>query len=133
MVAYSFKSRFAPLIFLGLKRQTIRGGRARHARPGEMLQLFVGMRTAKCHKICTDVRCTSVRPILIAFEPQGAIEGILVDGFAPPDLDDFAREDGFADLLDMETFWHRENSPVGLWHGFLIQWEPPVSVIGALP
>ena len=50
MVAYSFNSRFEVAIREGWKTQTIRAGRKRHARPGEMLQLFCGMRTAHCRK-----------------------------------------------------------------------------------
>ncbi len=47
MVAYSFKKRFAPPILFGLthgplaegmKRQTIRNDRKRHARPAEEIQ-----------------------------------------------------------------------------------------------
>ncbi|MEJ0016825.1 MAG: ASCH domain-containing protein [Acetobacteraceae bacterium] len=45
MVAYSFKRDFAAPILAGIKRQTIRADRRRHARPGEVLQLYTGMRT----------------------------------------------------------------------------------------
>lgn len=74
MVAYSYKGRFVAPIRVGLglpvfdlhyelggylpgqpilpKRQTIRAnGRRRHARPGETLQHYRGMRTTKCFKI----------------------------------------------------------------------------------
>ncbi|MFK5597639.1 hypothetical protein ACFZ8E_11600 [Methylobacterium sp. HMF5984] len=54
MVAYSFKARFAAPILAGTKAQTIpaeRTGRSRHARPGEQLQLFSGMRTKHCLRL----------------------------------------------------------------------------------
>ncbi|MFO0729377.1 MAG: MT-A70 family methyltransferase [Nitrospiraceae bacterium] len=60
MVAYSFKSRFLPPIARGLKRQTIRAPRSRHARPGERLQLYAGMRTRHCYKIIPDPVCLEV-------------------------------------------------------------------------
>ena len=66
MVAYSFKAQFAPLVETGIKRQTIRADRKRHARPGEALQLYTGMRTKACRKLLTpDPICLSVEPVLI--------------------------------------------------------------------
>lgn len=52
MVAYSFKTGFVAAIQAGRKRQTVRGNRTRrHARPGEAVQLYTGMRTKHCRKI----------------------------------------------------------------------------------
>ena len=48
MVAYSFKRRFREPILAGSKQQTIRADRKRHARRGEALQLYTGMRTTQC-------------------------------------------------------------------------------------
>lgn len=131
MVAYSFKRQFASAIREGLKTQTIRGDRDRHARPGEMLQLFTGMRTVHCQKICEDVRCTDVRPIGIRFSAIGEIEGIVVDGTPIADLDAFATKDGFANAADMGAFWrevHGKSIGQGgavLWTGVLIEWARP--------
>lgn len=60
MVAYSFKSGFVPAIRARTKRQTIRLPRPRHARPGEMLQTYCGMRTKSCFRIIPDPRCIGV-------------------------------------------------------------------------
>jgi hypothetical protein len=60
MVAYSFDKRFVPQIANGFKRQTIRAHRRRHARPGEALQLYTGMRTKQCKKIRDDVLCSRI-------------------------------------------------------------------------
>ena len=63
MVAYSFNTAFVPDIEARTKRQTIRLPRKRHARPGERVQLFTGMRnmrTKRCRKIIPDPLCVGV-------------------------------------------------------------------------
>lgn len=127
MVAYSFKARFADNIREGFKTQTIRAGRARHARPGEMLQLFTGMRTAHCKKICEDVRCTAVMSIVISFDDEADIERITTDQVPVRDLDAFARADGFTDASDMALFWCKEHGWLAgkNFHGVVIEWAPP--------
>ena len=125
MVAYSFKARFEAAIRAGWKTQTIRAARARHARPGEMLQLFVGMRTAQCRKICPDLRCTDTLKIVISFDGKGEIGRIITDGVLVRDLDAFAIRDGFADASEMAAFWRAEHGPLGIWHGVIIEWAAP--------
>lgn len=125
MVAYSFKPRFDVPIREGWKTQTIRAGRKRHARPGEMLQLFVAMRTAQCRKICEDVRCTEVLQVEITFGEDGGIDRIETDGVPVMDLDAFAVRDGFTDSDDMAAFWCAEHGPVEVFHGTLIEWAAP--------
>lgn len=66
MVAYNFQSRFAGPIKRGEKSHTIRkNGKRRHARPGEPLQLYTGMRTKSCKKIIVKdpvcVFCKTIR------------------------------------------------------------------------
>lgn len=123
MVAYSFKKRFADPIVALTKRQTIRADRKRHARPGEPVQLYTGMRTRHCLKILAqDPICRAVSPILI--DLVGGKVDVLRD-FAPQifrgaALDEFARLDGFRDWADMNSFWAGD-----LWFaGVLIEWEP---------
>ena len=66
MVAYNFMKQFADDVASGRKDFTIRGQRKRHARPGEPVQLYTGMRTKCCHKLVDpDPICLSVRPIVI--------------------------------------------------------------------
>ena len=132
MVAYSFKAQFETAIREGWKTQTIRAGRARHARPGEMLQLFVGMRTAHCRKICDDVRCTAVMKIVISFDGDGSIERIITDGVPVRDLDAFAILDGFRDADEMADFWKGEHGPLAQWSGFVIEWAAPRLQVGTL-
>lgn len=90
-----------------------------------MLQLFVGMRTAQCHKICLDVRCTEVMKIIISFDGDGGIDRIITDNTPVRDLDAFAVRDGFKDIDDMADFWRSEHGPIGLWHGVIIEWAAP--------
>lgn len=131
MVAYSFNPRFEMPIREGWKTQTIRAmGRRRHARPGEMLQLYVGLRTAQCHLILPEVRCTDVMKVVISFDGDGAIERVITDGVPVRDLDAFAVRDGFTDIDDMSEFWRREHGPVGLWYGLIIEWARPVAAMG---
>ncbi len=125
MVAYSFKARFEAGIRDGWKTQTIRAGRARHARPGQMMQLFVGMRTKLCRKICADVRCTEVMAVEIRFKASGLIEGIFTDQVPVLDLEAFALRDGFSDLSEMSAFWRASHGKQDVFHGVLIEWAAP--------
>lgn len=135
MVAYSFNKRFAEPIATGhpatgvIKRQTIRAPRQRHARPGELLQIYQGMRTKHCRKIIADQVCVEVRPIelfvalgYVRFTDTGEAFGITTM------LDNFARQDGFLHWADLQTFWqaaHPEASDKDMmFPGVLIRWEP---------
>lgn len=139
MVAYSFKKFFSPQISTGIKRQTVRAERRRHARPGEMIQLYEGMRTRHCRKIRPDVVCDSIEAIRIEVHHDGiryiCFDGRVLSGEA---LEIFAREDGFAPehinghcidmfgksgIENMSRFW-LDNHGEGLFEGVLIRWRP---------
>lgn len=152
MVAYSFQKEFSPLIVDGLKRQTVRGHRRRHARPGEMIQLFSGMRTRHCRKIIPDPVCTGIFDLRFdltaladASEPMTAEEvealsllprlyfngGEIETAFGKQF---FAASDGFIDrvfrgasvrlspLAAMVSFWMHRHGPVD-FRGVVIRWE----------
>lgn len=143
MVAYSFKRFFEPQIATGFKRQTVRGQRPRHARPGEAVQLYVGMRTRFCRKIVDpDPICTETLPIVIETSTllDCIIAAIEIDGrrLHRDEIEEFARADGFAPehindvAIDMQgktarenmgAFW-QANHPIGLFTGELIRWAP---------
>ncbi|MBP9184274.1 MAG: hypothetical protein KBF78_14155 [Fuscovulum sp.] len=128
MVAYSFNPRFEVPIREGWKTQTIRAvGRRRHARPGEMIQLYCGLRTATCRKIVPDVRCTDAMRLDIFFGASGGIDVIRTDGVRVRDMDAFAVRDGFTDLEDMEAFWkaHHRGALMSGFRGVLIEWHMP--------
>lgn len=137
MVAYSFKRRFVDPIKAGLgldfetigaitspKRQTIRAvGKRRHARAGDTLQLYHGMRSRDCFKI-GEARCVSVTPVSMKIKQHTLF--IAVDGFPIKSghIHDFARADGFAHGEEMLAFWHDEHPGVADFDGVLIKWEP---------
>lgn len=135
MVAYSFKQRFVQPIRVGLssvslsfdcppKRQTIRAhGKRRHARPGETLQLYRGMRTRQCFKI-GDARCTDVKSITIKFDD--VVFWIYLERerrLSMAEAEAFARCDGFASVADMQQFWIGEHG-YGKFDGVVVEWEP---------
>lgn len=120
MVAYNFQGRFADAVQRGEKRQTIRAnGKRRHAKPGDKLQLYTGMRTKACRKL-RDVVCHDACPILIdrdrivTFQPQEFL-----------DPEQVARLDGFASWADMRAWFEQTH---GLpFHGAMIRWLVPPS------
>lgn len=122
MVAYSFQRRFVGPIRSGAKAQTVRADRKRHARQGEELQLFTGMRTSNC-KLIGRAICASVQPIRFDFEYQK-----VTIGAGPPmadliHLDTFAQEDGFEDFRGLVEFWRDHHGGVQQWEGILVRWR----------
>ena len=134
MVAYSFNPRFIEPIRQGMKTQTIRAvGLRAHVRPGQLLQLYSGMRTAYCVRILPDTPCLDVMWVEIAFAdgPRPPIDRIMADGLRVRDLDAFALRDGFSDIDDMSEFWS-EHHPEALKAGFrgvLIEWARPAETM----
>ena len=124
MVAYNFQRRFAPPIVDGRKTQTIRAARRRHARPGEALQLFHGMRSTNCVKIIPDPLCIKVEPLHIQMDAEGKFVEVQVGGGLVEDLDAFALSDGFESLADMEGFWVMSHGLLHRFCGVLIGWVP---------
>ncbi|MHB8272001.1 hypothetical protein [Bradyrhizobium sp.] len=155
MVAYSFKKQFVNPIRVGLgqypvfqigntevsdmeipitpKRQTIRAlGKRRHARPGEVLQLYHGMRTKQCMSIGV-ARCTSVEGVLLkwsewqSFALFDIIELDRPRRYGPlkpiEDMEAFAASDGFGSFNEMKSFWAAEHG-LSTFEGLLIRWEP---------
>lgn len=124
MVAYNFQRRFVAPIRAGTKRHTIRAeraGRSRHARPGELMQLYFGLRTRHVQRIA-EPRCESVRSVRIDLGLYFAeVDGL---AFCDDDFDAFEMSDGFTDGDDMVAFWRREHPGVEVFSGLLIRWEP---------
>lgn len=113
MVAYSFKACFADQVAGLTKLQTVRADRRRHARPGEPVQLYCGMRTRHCRKlVADDPICISVQPISIAVSRllDDLIASISIDGMVltQSEIETFAAADGFAPF------------DYGLWRGMSV-------------
>jgi len=139
MVAYSFKERFVEPIKAGLefiplsptaKRHTIRADRRRHVRPGELVQLYKGMRTKHCELIGVGI-CTWVAPIYMELAPGGQGGKVTIMrtdadyiGQTQDELNRFAKGDGFADWADLLTFWAKEHPGQSEFLGVIINWEP---------
>lgn len=150
MVAYSFRKPFAPKIEDGSKHHTLRGPRRRHAREGETLQLYTGMRTKACRLVATKT-CTQVcgvrldfgwreAPVVVFAIAELASLGLgrpadgpggapcRVGPMAPVvDVQAFARADGFPSFGAMARWWwtmHRTRR----WNGFLVNWGEPYSL-----
>lgn len=143
MVAYSFQARFvAPIwVCLGIpvkptpagleidasreilpKRHTIRAdGKRRHARPGEMLQLYCAQRSPMCFKIA-DAPCAAVQPIIIWPDAMAVMLAGKIQ--TARQIQRLARDDGFWDAEDMRNFFLREHGKEK-FSGSLIWWEAP--------
>ena len=120
VVAYNFQARFADAVESGAKQQTIRAPRkdGRHAKVGDPLQLYTGMRTKACRKlrdaVCHDA-CTIhiMRDKVWTFKPQEL----------HLNLDEFARLDGFAHWDEMRSWFEAAH---GLpFQGVMIRWLVP--------
>lgn len=117
MVAYNFQKQFAEPVADGVKKQTIRANRKNgHAKPGQALQLYTGMRTKSCKKL-RDVVCVDVQEIRIGYN------GVMLGGVAMSgkDVGELARADGFHSVSEFRDFFRAQ---YGLpFHGVLIRWE----------
>lgn len=138
MVAYSFKRQFVEPIRWGLglgldvpdgvvapKRQTIRADRKRHARPGEEMQLYCGMRTRGCFLIGR-ARCATLRSIRLRLQRYEITVGTSERYHTMKQLHAFAQSDGFKSYEEMADFWAREHGNTIDWRGVIITWEPIV-------
>ena len=134
MVAYSFAPQFVEAVSTLKKRQTVRGLRKRHARPGEPIQLYAGMRTKYCRKLVTpDPVCRDVRHIRIDIDARAhfVITAIAIDGvhLSDDEIEAFAMADGFGGALAdgfarqrMGLFWLKHHE-WNLFEGVVIRWE----------
>jgi hypothetical protein len=130
MVTYSFKERFVAPILAGTKRQTIRAHRVRHARPGEVIQLYRGLRTRQCYKIGAAM-CAHALPISIYLGNKPIANRVVIDGSPVGDLDAFACRDGFSSWADLREFWKDTHDRVELFCGVIIQWTNFQSAVEA--
>lgn len=133
MVAYSFNRMFHDAVESRFKLQTVRANRRRHARPGERVQLYAGMRTRHCRKLVDpDPICTQLQLIEIAVltDVRQRLGFITLDGITLDDeeIEAFAVADGFHATAGatarqrMGRFWSI-NHGAGLFEGVCIRWS----------
>lgn len=141
MVAYSFKTQFEGALRAGDKAQTIRAlGKRRHARPRELVQVYVGMRTANC-RLLFQSECLEVLPITIRrtsdplnlqamardfiWEIRPIWEIRLNDNLLSLDeQNQLALADGFPDLQAFYDFFYPRQQRLP-FEGVLIKWQTP--------
>jgi len=115
-----FKSRFAPLVKSGIKRQTIRC--AARCKAGDTLSLrcWTGLPYRSKQELLRDATCSDVVPVIIT---RAGIR-FNFPSCGPSDADpsdSMAETDGFSDWNDMVTWFEKEH---GLpFHGDLIRWD----------
>lgn len=117
MVAYNFQRQFADAVEAGAKRQTIRAtGKRRHARPGDPLQLYTGMRSKACRKLREAV-CVQSVPVHISEDGVVTWDGQQLPGAQVASL---ALQDGFPDIAAFLDFFRTSH---GLpFQGVCISW-----------
>ena len=160
MVAYSFMEQFQRPILQGTKRHTLRAprtGRARHARVGDELQLYFGLRTKACRRLGT-AHCAERRPVLLLTRlVQGRLRREVWLGdpgdiwpvacpeeipsgsarLTPAQLRQFVAADGFPRVSEFWTHWQRQapqlRQPAGQVSLELIGWGETFLADVALP
>jgi hypothetical protein len=121
MVAYSFQKQFIEPILAGTKCQTVRAqGKRRHARVGQTLQLYYGMRTKHC-RLIANAWCIRVHPVELRLANDVVYRPGM--GYAPC-LETFAVADGFASWAELKAFWRKHHPGVDDFTGLLIAWHP---------
>ncbi len=140
MVAYSFAPQFVAPIEARTKLQTVRGHRRRHARPGEPIQLYTGMRTKQCRKLMSpDPICIRLWDIRIVVDPaeRRLISNMEIEGIyqSPWDVEAFAKHDGFVADAEHSAAWRMgefwlKSHPAGDdgridFSGVVIRWSWP--------
>lgn len=127
MVAYSYQPQFIEPTWSGRKVHTIRAtGLRRHARPGEALQHYTGMRTKAC-KLFARSTCLKTLPIDIFFGRRPSADWVMIDRSTvidrPAQRDDFAQHDGFECWAAMRVFWSRHHGELRTFAGVIVYWK----------
>lgn len=127
MVAYSFQPQFVPAIERGDKTHTIRAlGKKRHARAGEMVQLYTGMRTSRCRLLFAS-KCLSTSSVLIFPDRTVIVDGAALDDAAVTNLaiaDGFEGFDQFMEFFG-QNFDHQDKAENIPFDGILVNWRYP--------
>lgn len=121
MPAYNFQRQFVKMIIDGQKPHTIRRRRKHPTKVGDVLKLFVGMRTKNCRQFAEAV-CTAVEPITI-YPWDIKIENEQGYWMNWNELRRLAHRDGF-DNLDGFFIFFRRYQKERLDDFEIIWWDP---------
>jgi hypothetical protein len=126
---YRFSEFQAGLVESGKKTMTIRAPRKVPTRAGDTLRLtgpvFAGFAKVAANpgRLLRIAVCRSVLPIELRFD-RTTSEAISIDIGGQRDVidvEDFAKQDGFANALEMGRFFRKLHGP-GTFRGVLIRW-----------
>jgi hypothetical protein len=126
MVAYSFQREFNQPIYDHTKIGTIRGfraGNSRHARPGETVQLYNGLRTKYVHKLGIATCRKTLRILLDLREGVVFYPGDLETIKGNDEINRFAVRDGFKNWEKLVAFWEQKYRSIAVFEGAHIIWE----------
>ena len=122
MAAYNFKKQFAPAVKSGEKRCTMRQRRKNGYVPkiGELIDLYTGMRSKGCTKLCR-VMVKLVRPITIICDDDDRTH-VHLDGreLMLHQVKDLAVQDGFGSIAEFRGFFRGQYGTQA--HLYLIEW-----------
>jgi hypothetical protein len=121
MAAYNFKKQFAPAVKSGKKRCTMRQRRKNGylPEPGEMIDLYTGMRSKGCEKL-RRVKVKAVTAITILLDDEHT--RVAIEGFplGPGEILDLAQRDGFSSVAEFRGFFRSQYGTEA--HLYLIEW-----------
>jgi hypothetical protein len=129
MGLYNFMPQFVPSIKKGTKTHTIRAPRAHPDKPGNILHLYMGLRTRSVELIMR-VPCVKVEDVLIR-QRRGIssdatdIFEVVIDGVGleADEKESLAVRDGFKNFKEMMKFWNGRLPFVG----HIIHWKDPIT------
>jgi len=120
MPAFGFKKKYEQKLIDGTKTTTIRAPRKDNrlqCKVGDVVKLYVGMRTKQC-RLIKEVKCLSIEKIVLEADGLIIVDGKLIGLSARGDL---ARNDGFIQVNDMlDTFREMHGLP---FEGILYSFE----------
>lgn len=127
MPAFNFQAQFAEAVEYGYKLQTIRADRKDgrpHAKRGDTVKLFTGMRSKACRLLRTATVTHTARIRIKGTEMflnNHRLPSIIYDRNCETTDDEFAVADGFESFMDMADWFGRTH---GLpFEGTVIYWS----------
>lgn len=129
-----FKAQFAALVESGAKCQTVRPTPKRMPKPGDRISLrcWTGRPYLSKQRVLREAVITEVTPIELCFLRCRLliwIRGERSKYLKTPEIEAFAKSDGFQDAAEMAHWFQTEH---GLpFSGVLIKWGSDVSLVGA--